>query len=89
MFFLESFCIICALALVIAVLGMTVVYLLMGAFGLAGATCIGFAKAIEFLKRMVLGQKDGTCLSATESLAQTVFYIVVYIAILIWIANIS
>lgn len=89
MFFLESFSIIFALAFVIVVLGMAAVYFLRGAFGLAGATCIGFARAIEFLKRLVLGQKDGACLSATDSLALTILLLVVYVVILILVANIS
>ncbi len=89
MFFLGSFSIIFALMFVIAVLGMAAVYLLRGTIGLAGATCIGFARVFGLLKRLVLGQKDGPCLSPTESLKLMVFLLVVYIAVLVLVANIS
>lgn len=89
MFFLGTSSILFALVFVIAVLGMAAVYLLRGTIGLVGATCIGFARVFGFIKRIVRGQKDGTCLSATDSLKLMAFLLVVYIAVLIIVANIS
>lgn len=89
MFFLGSFSIIFALVFVIAILGMAALYLLKGTIGLASATCIGFARVFRFMKKLVLGQKDAPCLSATDSLKLTVFLLVVYIVVLVLVANIS
>lgn len=89
MFFLGSSSILFALVFVIAVLGMAAIYLLRGTIGLVGATCTGFARVYGFLKRLVLGQKDETCLSATDSIKLMAFLLVVYIAVLVLVARIS
>lgn len=89
MYFLGTFSTIFALVFVIAVLGMAAIYLLRGAIGLVGATYIGFARVFGFLKRIVFGQKDETSLSATDSLKLMAFLLVVYIAVLVIVANIS
>lgn len=89
MYFLGTFSTIFALVFVIAVLGMAAIYLLRGTIGLVVATCTGFAKVYGFLKRLALGRKDGTCLSATDSLKLMAFLLAVYIAVLVLVANIS
>ena len=89
MYFLGSFSIIFALLFVIAVLAMSAVYLLRGTIGLVDATCTTFARVFGFLKRLVLGQKDGACLSPSDSLKLMVFLLVVYIAVLVLVASVS
>lgn len=89
MIFLGTSSILFALVFVIAVLGMAAIYLLRGTINLVSATCIGFAKVFGLLKRFVLSQKDETCLSATDSLKLMAFLLVVYIAVLFIVSNIS
>lgn len=88
MFFLGSFSIICALAFVLVVLGMSVMLLLKGTVGVTGALCIGFARVVEFLQQAVLGRKAGGRY-VLDQRALKIFYIVEYIVIIALIANIT
>lgn len=86
--FILTYCVICALAFVLVVLGMSVMLLLKGTVGVTGALCIGFARVVEFLQQAVLGRKAGGRY-VLDQRALKIFYLVVYIVIIALIANIT
>lgn len=98
--FIVIFCILCALVFGVTALGVAAGYVLKGMVAIVGAICIGIARLLRLLQRLLTGLlglrvETGQDTPAwkvsgpTEKTAATLALIIIFIVITAWIANVT